>query len=579
MKQKTLTLIGLLALSGTVLAQDLKLSVNEKGKVGYTDAQGTIVIKQTYDAGTAFQNGFAKVKKGKKFGFINTAGNVVLPIKYDDLQEWGNGLYLATAGKVKSLVKSDGTTVLDKKLSHISKLNTYGRAWIAMGGKAAKSGQSTFIAKCKYGIINADGKELVTPTYKGIFEFSLKWDNAQSACGPCTIPYTYQMSTNDTLKTDCKYLIVSDNPLLSQDGGLIDGNTGAEIIKQNSYSLITAPYGGMARYYCWGNNSTVCGFFDLENKKDIKLKTYNMDVNAITFMTHGNFTGDIAPVNGETWSFVNRQGETVASGFTSMALSEPAESWAVTDGNGTYVIGFDGKKRLNGKTFEKVLLPITKENEVIYAVQQGGKWGILDANGNAKTEFVYDNALAPNFDWVLVSKDGKYGIVDADGQVVMDFVADQLALPTMKNPRYVWAQKDSLFYNYDIQRKTFSKMGYKVVDSNLDNGYASVQTEDFSVKQDVLQRIMLGRNPLIQIDDTTFTKLYVYFGNIIDANDNVCFPFPTTSLYQDKAIEAIKENGGKPISKGDAKKLLLMWSKNKRSYPLEGTIDEDNWDY
>ena len=67
MKKELLTIVGLLSFSSIVCAQDLKLSVSEKGKVGYSDKQGAIVIKQTYDAGTAFQNGYAKLMKGKQY--------------------------------------------------------------------------------------------------------------------------------------------------------------------------------------------------------------------------------------------------------------------------------------------------------------------------------------------------------------------------------------------------------------------------------------------------------------------------------------------------------------------------------
>ena len=52
-----------------------------------------------------------------------------------------------------------------------------------------------------------------------------------------------------------------------------------------------------------------------------------------------------------------------------------------------------------------------------------------------------------------------------------------------------------------------------------------------------------------------------------------------TTLYWENAMEAMTRNNGKPISEGQAKKLILLWSKGQRSYPLTGTIEEDNWDY
>lgn len=585
MKKELLTIVGLLSFSSIACAQDLKLSVSEKGKVGYSDTQGTIVIKQTYDAGTAFQNGYAKVMKGKQYGFIDVTGKEVLPIEYDDIQEWGNNLYIATAGKIKSLVKPDGTVVLDKKLSHISKPNVYGRAWIAMGGKVGKVGDKTIVTGCKYGIIDADGKELVTPAHKGIFEFSRKWENASSAFGECIIPNTNQMTTKDTLITDCKYLIISEDPTACKNGGLIDGNTGEEIIKQKTYSFITAPRSGMVRYYIWNKKSTDCGYFDLENKKDVRVKTFDIFVDGLSVMTHGDFTGNIAPVNtdpvinSKTWSFINKQGETVAEGFKSIKCGEAAEAWTVTDGQGTSILGFSGEKLLGGKTFEAVLLPQTKGSETIYAVKQNGKWGIIDANGNAKTEFAYDMALAPKYDWVLLGKDKKYGIVNAAGNTVMDFIADDIVLPTKEKPEYVWVKKDGLYYNYDINKKKIGSTGYKAVNNNLDNGYALVRPERMDVKQDVISRIMLGLSATTEAADTTFANRMNHFGYIVDTNDKVCFPFPMTTLYWENAMEAITRNNGKPISEGQAKKLILLWSKDQRSYPLTGTIEEDNWDY
>lgn len=579
MKRKLLTTLGFLSLCSVICAQDLKLSVNEKGKVGYTDNQGTVVIKQTYDAGTAFQNGYAKVMKGKKYGFIDATGKVVLPIKYDDIQEWGNGIYIATAGKVKSLVKASGTIVLDNKLSHISKLNMYGRAWVAMGGKATKTADKTVLANCKYGIVDNNGKELVTPKYKGIFEFSRVWDNAKSAYGISTVPNPYQLSMNDTLKTDCKYLVFSNNPLSCRDGGLIDGNTGEEIIKLKTYSFITMPQYGMARYYIWNKKSTDCGYFDIENKKDVRIKTFDQNVDAITFMTHGNFTGEIAPVNGDTWSFVNKRGETVLTGISTINYGEAAEAWGVKDANGVSLIDFKGNKLMGGKSFENILLPKTKENKTIYTACKDGKWGIIDADGNAVTGFVYDKALAPNYNWVILGKNEKYGIVDADGKDVMNFIADDLIQPTKNEPQYVWTKKDGLYYNYNIKTKTFGKVGYKVIGCNLDNGYALTQPENFIVKQSIIPRIMLGVDPTTELADTTFTKYQDHFGYIVNADDQVCFPFPITTTYWDKAIGAINANGGKPLSNGQAKKLILSWSKEQRSYPLNATIDEDNWDY
>lgn len=84
-------------------AQELTMSTTSKGKVGYRNVAGKVVIKESYDYGEPFApNGLAKVGKGKKFGLIDKAGkqndgkcNVKTPYGSTvGTKSWGEGMYL-----------------------------------------------------------------------------------------------------------------------------------------------------------------------------------------------------------------------------------------------------------------------------------------------------------------------------------------------------------------------------------------------------------------------------------------------------------------------------------------------------
>ena len=136
MRLKNLLCLGFFALSVNVQAQDLKILVNNKGKVGYADQQGNEVIKCQYESGQPFKNGVAIVTKSGKNGIIDTKGNILLPLKYSQILKWNENLYLIKDGKTMGLADHYGKIILPVSYSHISKPNCYGKALIAQGGKA-----------------------------------------------------------------------------------------------------------------------------------------------------------------------------------------------------------------------------------------------------------------------------------------------------------------------------------------------------------------------------------------------------------------------------------------------------------
>ena len=142
----------LFATSG--VAQDLKIKVNEKGKVGFVDKSGNEVVKCMYESAMPFKGNVAVVTKGGKSGFIDKTGNVVLPLKYEKISSWGKGMYMIESGKQKGLADKEGNVVLDAKYSQISKPNCYGKALITLGGKSTSITASTSTVNGKTTSVN-----------------------------------------------------------------------------------------------------------------------------------------------------------------------------------------------------------------------------------------------------------------------------------------------------------------------------------------------------------------------------------------------------------------------------------------
>lgn len=106
---------------------------NEKGKYGYVDESGTVVLKHNYNEAYPFADGMAKVRKGNKWGFIDSQGKEIIEIKYSEIGDWYNGFCkVASGGKLKDDV----------------------------------------LTGAKYGFIDKNGAEVIKPEYDMIGQFS-----------------------------------------------------------------------------------------------------------------------------------------------------------------------------------------------------------------------------------------------------------------------------------------------------------------------------------------------------------------------------------------------------------------------
>ncbi|MCP4520856.1 MAG: WG repeat-containing protein [Cytophagales bacterium] len=120
---------------------------------GYIDKKGEFIIKEKFKKASPFQeNGLAIARKKSKTGLIDVKGNWVLSAKYHKVSPF-NEYNLAMARKSKRkkkfvLVNGKGK-VITKKYEYISPFSDDSLAVVKLKGK--------------YGVINMEGKEILSP--------------------------------------------------------------------------------------------------------------------------------------------------------------------------------------------------------------------------------------------------------------------------------------------------------------------------------------------------------------------------------------------------------------------------------
>ena len=580
MNLKQLLCLAGLVLSMNVQAQELKIHVDKKGKIGYVDQDGNEVIKCQYESAQPFNDGIAIVTKGGKSGIIDTKGTVLLPLKYTQIFPWNKNLYLIKSGKLMGLANHEGKVVLPAKYSLISRPNCYGKALIALGGKATPINKKTYMAKAKYGIINVNGDILVEAKYKGLYEFAFDGKNLTQLHEGKTLSFSNHITT-DTLITDCSYLGFSGNSFGSNNAGIMDGN-GKEILKPGLYNIVMQPQSGMVRYYNTTKKQTICGYHNLNTGKGFEAAKFDSKFLDINFWTHGDFIGEIAPVNGSSWSFINNSGTTVRTGYSSLKHSIASGLWAAKNNTGTWDV-FDDYNRdvasLSG--YEEIEFPSFKEDKQIFSVKKDGKFGCITRSGDIKVPFEFEKAYGNIYDIIAVLKDGKWGIVSPENSELIPTAYAGIVFPSERNAKHLWVTKDdSLFYHYNLQTNQIATTGYKRVD-NFKDGIAHVAPTDMIVDNTPLNRAQLFLPNAVKadIDNVDVAKNIDKFGYLINANDEVLMDMPVSVAYKDLIVKEIQKRNGRALTSMEKKNILLEATRENRSYDLNATLSKNEWNY
>lgn len=561
-------------------AQDLIIHVDKKGKVGFVDKNGSQVIKCVYESAYPFSDGYAIVSKSGKLGIIDATGKVVLPLKYTSIMPWNKSLYLIKAGKVQGLASHDGKVVLPTKYSFISKPNCYGKALLALGGKlTSTTDKKQYMLNAKLGVINDDGSISVTPKYKGIHEFSYDTKGI--------FPYNEGLgllagihSLKDTLKTDCKFLGFNNNTFDISGCGIMDEN-GKEILKMGLYDQVMQPQSGMVRYYITKKKETVCGFHNLDTGKGFVAVKFKSGIADIKFWTHGDFWGDIAPVNGEAWSFIDKTGKVLRKDYKQLKHSLNGE-WAAQNTSGKWVV-FDvyNQDIASLSNYEDINFPLIQGDQEVYSVKKGAQYGAITKTGKEVIPFQYDFVAANDYDVIGVMKDSLWGAYTASGEKLIPLFYKGIVSPTECGSQDFWVMKsDGLYYHFNVVSQKLSNTGYEAA-ANFYKGIAHVRPVGMKLENSEVNRAQLFAPNTNHKDIASANpeELRDKFGYLINVKDQVLFDLPVSTTYVALVMEQLKKRGDKKMSWAEKKNILLDITKENRSYNLNSVLDEDEWNY
>lgn len=563
-----------------IQAQDLRLQVNKKGKVGFVDSEGVEIIKCQYDNAFPFKNGVAIVSKNKKSGLVNAKGEVILPLIYTKVDHWNENLYLIKASNKQGLCDSLGNIVLPVNYSLITKSNCYGKALIAVGGKAIKYEDNTFLQKAKYGIIDGNGKILIEPQYGGIFEFSWEGSNGNPYHEGKRLEFSYHYIT-DTLKTNCSYIGFSKNWNTIDQCGIMDGN-GQILLKSGLYNQVMEPCDGMVRYYLKKGKETWCGYHDLNTGSQFVAAKFLQPMEQINFWTHGDFIGDIAPVNGEKWSFIDKTGTVLRTGYDNLIHNQPTALWAARNGEGKWdVFDENNKDVVPLSDYEDIRFPTYENDQEVFGVKKEGVYGCINRNGDVIIPFEYELILSNIYDVIPVKKEGGWGLVTPDSTMLIPTEYASILFPSEKNAQDFWVMKtNSLYYHYNVTKGETNNIGYKAA-TNFVNGIACVVPVNMDLRDIPVNRaqVYLPNTEKATIDAVRITDFADSFCHILRDDDVMLLDRPVSILYIERVMKEIERLGKKDLTDSEKKMILLNVTKENRSYDLKSTINEEEWDY
>jgi len=385
-------IVGIFLLSLTeVYAQPIFSFKDEKGKFGFKDASGKILVQPKYDYASKYENGLVYVNIGKKYGYVNRNGVEVIPVIYDQVgyREKNIGLVWVYINSKYGYVDTTNKEVIPIKYS-----------WL---DSEFKNGVAKASIDQKYGLINRAGEEIVPIIYDRI---DLIW--------------YYSDLKSIIVEKDSKYgMIDINNKILLEikyDWINYESEVNWAIVSMNNKKTA----------YDYSGNKILDFEFDMiksdlltrracirvNNKWMLMDKEGNKLTEAIYDEMGDRNTGTFS-ANGNTGFFAvgMKSGSKYKYGFIDMNGKEVTEikydycddlknSYAIVVLNGKYgLVDNTGKEIIKPETYDH----LNSYSDGLVAVNLGGKW---------------NKEIEPDFEG------GKWGFIDLAGKVVIPIQYD-----------------------------------------------------------------------------------------------------------------------------------------------------------
>ena len=380
-----------------------ELLVKKDNKCGVVNTKGAIIIKPEYDTIVADNyyieqekykfSGYIvskKIDENYNYGYIKYDGKILLKPEYTNISriidiEDNENIYLIAQNKSKTGLIKNKEVLVDfnyKELQYNKENN------ILLAKKNAKLGilnlQGQEILPLKYDDLSINGEYVYTKNEDEEKYFDIKGNEIQDN--------TYKNIYN--IDNGKYYLTIDENSLY----GILDRNK--QVLVENTYSYLEYLFDD---YFIASNNDL--GIINSNGEVVLDFK-YNI----ISNIENSNVV-QAKIVKDNTVEVFSKELKSIGI-FEDANIKQKENYIEVNSKNNTTYLD------LNGKILEST--EVFKNNN-LFSIEENGKYGFKDKNGNIVVNCIYDEVTEFNeYGFAGIKQDGKWGVIDQNKNIILE---------------------------------------------------------------------------------------------------------------------------------------------------------------
>lgn len=529
-------------------AAELIPGENNKGKWGYYDQNGTIVVKAQYDMAMPFNGQYAKVRKGDKWGLIDQSGQEVIKPQCEELTDFFNGMALVKRNGKYGYMRDDLSCLIPCEFTSLGTFNADGLAWVCKGNK--------------YGIYRIDGSVFIEPNFASLGVF-VPWEQSYNADSYKDKSFVYK--THKEFGGSHRLLgmqIISfemlseipANPIgfycSKQPDGYYNGvytKDGQPLILPGKYYTAFFPTDGFSLVRT--KNADNSNFINISTGE----KLFKKDVADAWAFYDGVAMAQVKEGKGYKWYFLDKQGNAV-TGVGYDEIFPRKNGVYVTMSNEKYGMCDARGKEIIPACFNYISSTV---GNLWAASRDGSVYGYLNNKGEFQIAPTYQYTACfkkPNA--AFVKQNGKFGVIDEEGSIVVPIEWDDAYEVEHENPEFVW-----------VGRKTGSETRYLQF---------NVKTQSLQTANSYLGAWNFGHH----FDDVAIVNNGENKFGCIDRDGNVIIPLGlenTATVIQ--AYQELNSRSNKTWRAFDTHRYQLRQATSSATYPLTEVIKNEMWEY
>ncbi len=396
----------------------------QPNKWGFIDDKGEIKIPFVYDFINPFENGIAYSKNGNNEFFVNSKNEIVIKGDYYKMDIFSNGLASVEKNNKVGYINPKGELIIPLKYDTGGYFNKNGLAEVSLGKK--------------YGFINQQGQEVIPIIYEMV--------KSEQLDDLVIVRKNYKWAFFDKKGKQLSDFLYHDVQRAWKNDRTTFFENGPASVKQNGkYSFL--------------NRDLKPAF---SNVVFDSATSFDSNRNAIV-MNKGKF----GMIKDDGQYSVSLQYDLIEN-FNSNGNPNP-EFYFFEKGNIEGLFNKNLKKIAEAKR-DDYSSSFSLQGDYISSQNFKGKYGLIDAEGDEKIPFIYDEGLYfDRDDYSIAKKNNRFGIINLNNVELVPIIYQSLD-PVFDQ----WDEKPKSSPNYFVAKTEY---GAKILDLNnktMLSGYESI---------------------------------------------------------------------------------------------------------